>query len=301
MLFVTGATGYLGASLVALLVRQGWPVRAAVRDPARADVLPDEVERVGADLADEGSLRRAMQGCDGVFHVAASLGATPADTRSVNVDGTARVLTAARDAGVRRVVHTSSSAAILDASGLVSESAPGGTALTDPYSTTKSEAEAVALAAEGVEVVVTNPVSVYGPSPRGPHSYNALLVAAARGEVPEIVDAPVGWTLAEDVAIGHLLAFERGEPGRRYVLCGEVAPFSRMLNGYADLVGSPHRVRVLPPGATLGPDASLFARRSEVYGQLGTVHVDDAGARALGFAPRGVDEGLRHTAAWLAA
>lgn len=96
--------------------------------------------------------------------------------------------------------------------------------------------------------------------------------------------------LAEHAAAGHLLALERGEPSRRYVLCGEVTPFGRVLHTFAGLVGGT-RVRALPPGSTLGPDVGSFARRSEVYGKFPPVHVDDRGARGLGFAPRGVDEG----------
>lgn len=302
MLLVTGATGYLGAALVAHLTGAGLPVRAAIRSAARASVLPEEVERVYADLHDEESLVEAMRGCDGVFHLAASLGPLPEDTRRANVDGTARVLSAAVRAGVRRLVYTSSSAAIVTASGLVSEQAPNRTALSDPYSTTKAEAEGLVFAAvaQGLDACMVNAVNIYGPSPYGPSSYNSLFLAAARGEVREVVDAPVGWVLAEDVARGHLLAFEKGEAGRRYVLCGEVAGFGAVLHRFAELMGSPHRVTALPPGTTLPDDAPLFARRSEVYGKLGAVHVDDAQARALGFAPRAVEEGLSLTAAWLA-
>lgn len=302
MLLVTGGTGYLGSALVALLVDRGYRVRATVRDLARAVVLPPEVERIPADLDDEASLERAMQGCDGLFHLAASVSHSGSATRRANVEGTDRVLRAARRVGVRRVVYTSSSAAIVDASGLVSEDAPNRTALIDPYSTTKAEAEGLMLqaAASGAEAVIVNVVNAYGPSPRGALSYNALLLAAARGEVSEIVDAPVGWVLAEDVAIGHLLAFEGGLSGRRYVLCGEVASFSRVLATYLRLAGSAHQVRSLPPGSILAEGAPLYARRSEVYGKLGPVRIEDSGARALGFRPRGLDEGLRRTAEWLA-
>jgi len=301
MLLVTGGTGFLGSALVKVLVEDGLPVRATIRSEARAAVLPDPVERVFADLADEDSLVEAMRGCEGVFHLAASLGPEPEDTRRSNVDGTASVLAAARRAGVRRVVFTSSSAAIIDASGLVSEQAANRTALIDPYSTSKAEAEGLIFAAvaDGLDVCIVNPVNIYGPSPLGPGSYNSLFVAAARGEVTEVVDAPVGWVLADDVARAHLLAFDKGEAGRRYVACGEVAPFGKVLHRFAELMGSPHRVATHPPGTTLPDDATLFARRSEVYGKLGAVHVEDAGARALGFAPRGIEEGLSLTAAWL--
>ena len=302
MLLVTGATGYLGSALVKFLSEEGRPVRALVRSEERARVLPAGVDLVFGDLADAGSLERAMQGCEGVFHLAASLGPLPEDTRRANVDGTARVLAAAIRAGVRRLVHTSSSAAIVDASGLVSEQAPNRTALTDVYSTTKAEAEGLvfAAAAQGFDALMVNVVGAYGPSPAGPSSYNSLFLAAARGEIDEVVDSQVGWVLAEDVARGQLLAFDKGEAARRYVLSGEVAGFGSVLNRFAELVGSPHRPKVRPPGTTLPADANLFAKRSEVYGKLGAVHIDDTHARALGFTAAGLDEGLPLTAHWLA-
>jgi dihydroflavonol-4-reductase len=313
MLLVTGATGYVGAALVALLRERGLAVRAAVRTPERARLLPPGVPWAVAELTDPAAMRRAAEGCEGVFHLAASVGRSAEETRRLNVVGTATVLAAARAAGVRRFVHTSSGAAIVDSTGLVSEHATGSTALVDPYSTSKAEAERLVLAANGIsagngagngagdalETVVLNPASIYGPSPAGPSSYNALFAAAARGEVAEVVDATVGWVLAEDVALGHLLAYRHGRGGQRYVLCGEIAGFGAVLHRYAELVGSPHRVRALPPGSSLGPDASTFASRSEVYGKLGPVRVDDTGARALGFEPTGLADGLARTAAWM--
>lgn len=307
MLLVTGGTGYVGAAVVAHLHANGHRVRAVVRDPSRADVLPAAVERVPADLADTDSLARAMDGCAGVFHLAAAVGAPGAEARELNVGGTARVVDAARRAGVGRLVHTSTSAAICTVPdtgppAVIDERSPGGTTLTDTYSTTKAEAEAVvldAVAGGTLDAVVATVVNVYGPSPRGARSYNLLLAAAARGEVGDIVDTTVGWVLAEDVAAGQLAAFERGEAGRRYVLCGETAAFPRVLDTYCELVGSPHRVRALPPGSELGPDAPPFADRSVVYGRIGGYRVLDDGARALGIAARGVDEGLARTAQWL--
>ncbi len=290
---VTGATGFLGSALVELAVRQGRDVRVAVRDAARARaLLPAGVDVVVADLGDVAALTAAARGCTGLLHLAGSVGHSPEETRRVNVEGTAHALAAAAAGGVDRFVCTSSSAAIMDAGGLVAEDPTGPPALTDPYSTSKAEAERLVLAAGGT---VVNPVNVYGPSPLGPSSYNGLFLAAARGEVGTVVDATVGWVLAEDAAAGHLLALDAGEPGRRYVLCGETATFGRVLHGFADLVGGA-RVGLLPPGSSLGEGAGTFARRSEVYGRFPPVHVDDRGARALGFAPRGVAEGLRLTA-----
>jgi dihydroflavonol-4-reductase len=302
MLMVTGAGGYLGSALVELAVRQGRDVRAVVRDRERASaVLPPGVDVAVADLADADALGAAARGCTAVLHVAGALGGTPEQMREVNVEGTRRVLDAAVAAGVPRFVLTSSSAAIIDADGLVAEDPARPPAMSDPYSVTKAAAEALVLAAAAdgrIAGMVTNPTGIYGPSPLGPQSYTALLLAAARGEEPLVVDSAVGWVLAEDTAAGHLLALDRGEPGHRYALCAEVATFGRMLHAFADLVGG-RRVPLAAPGTTLPDGASGFARRSEVYGKLPATRVDDAGARALGFAPRGIEEGLGLTVEWL--
>ena len=301
MLLITGATGFLGSAVVEVAVRDGRDVRALVRDPHKAEgLLPAGVEVVVGDLGDPESLERAARGCSGVLHVAGSVGSSPEATRRANTVGTAAVLAAATAAGVSRFVLTSSSAAVMDADGLVAEQPGGPPALTDAYSLSKAAAEELVLAAaaDGMGAVIVNPVSIYGPSPCGPLSYNSLILAAAGGRIDAVVDASVGWVLAEDAAVGHLLALDHGEPGRRYVLCGEVASFGRMLHTFAERLGG-RRVRVLPPGSSLGPDADTYARRSEVYGRFPPVRVDDAGARAMGFAPSGVDEGLARTAAWI--
>lgn len=300
MLVVTGGTGYLGSALVELAVRRGHDVRVTVRDEGRARaLLPLAVDVVVADLHDVEAMTAACRGASGVLHVAGSVGHTAEATRRVNVDGTRDVLAAATAAGAARFVYTSSSAAVMDTDGLVAEEPTGPPALTDPYSASKAEAERLVLAADGIEALVVNPPSIYGPSPRGPQSYNGLFLAAARGEVPAVVDAEIGWVLAEDAALGHLLACERGVPGRRYVLCGGTATFGHVLHTFADLTGG-RRVAVLPPGASLGEDAGTFARRSAIYGNFPPVRIDDRGARGLGFAPRGIEEGLELTADWVA-
>jgi dihydroflavonol-4-reductase len=256
MLFVTGATGYLGSALVDLLEKEGHAVRAMVRTPAKAAVLPAGVEQFAGDISDEDRLAEGMKGCDGVFHFAAAMGASWEESREGNPGGTGRILRAARRAGVKRVVYTSSSAAIIRSDGLVSEKSPNETGLVDQYSVTKKEAEAVVFDAvrEGQDANVVNVVNAYGPSPAGPQSYNRLFLAAAAGQVPVVVDAQVAWVLAEDVARAHLLAYEKGEPGKRYIACGEVATFPRVLDTFNALWGASPDIEVLPPGSDIPRD-----------------------------------------------
>jgi dihydroflavonol-4-reductase len=283
-------------------VQQGHAVRALVRTPAKADVLPEGVERFAGDLSDEDLLAEGMAGCDGVFHFAAAMGASLEKSREGNAAGTARVLRAAKRAGVRRVVHTSSSAAIIQDDGLVAETADNATSLVDPYSVTKMEAETVVFDAvrDGQDANIVNVVNAYGPSPAGPLSYNLLLLAAAAGKVPVVVDAQVAWVLAADVARAHLLAYERGEPGKRYIACGEVATFPRVLNTFNGLWGTSPKIDVLPAGSDIPRDRLWgHAIRSEAYGKLGPMRIDDAQARSLGFEATNLEEGLRLTADWL--
>lgn len=299
MILITGATGYLGSVVVHRAVAAGYAVRALVRDPHRAaTLLPAGVEVAVADLLDGDALRAAADGCAAVLHLGGTVGGDPDLLRRTNVEGTRAVLAAARAAGVGRFVHTSTGAAVLDADGLMADEPVGPPALTDPYSASKTAAEELVRSATGMETVIVRPGAIYGPSPRGPESYNALFLAAVRGEVPAVVDSAVGWILAEDAAEGHLLALTRGVPGRAYVLCGEVATFGRVLRLVTDGLGAPP-VHVAPRGTDLGPDAGTFALRSQVYGMRPPVRVDDRGARAWGFRPRGVDEGVALTVEWL--
>jgi dihydroflavonol-4-reductase len=302
MLFVTGATGYLGSALVELLVDEGHQVRAMVRTPAKASVLPTGVEQAAGDISDEDALARMMEGCEGVFHFAAAMGASWEESRDGNPGGTGRVLRAAKRAGVRRVVYTSSSAAIIRKDGLVSERAENATALIDQYSVTKAEAEGVVFEAVrgGQDANIVNVVNAYGRSPAGPQSYNRLFLAAAAGKVPVVVDAQVGWILAEDVARAHYLAYTKGEPGKRYVACGAVATFPVVLDTFNRIWGASPSIDVLSPGSDIPRDKLWgHAIRSEAYGKLGPMSIDDANLRALGFAPAGLEDGLRTAAAWL--
>jgi dihydroflavonol-4-reductase len=224
---VTGGTGFIGSHVVRALIDAGWAVRCLVRDTSpRQQLAGLDVTFVSGDLSDEATLREAARGCDGVFHTAALYAlwsANPAEFRETNVEGTRRVLAAAHAEGVRRVVFTSSVACI-------GQAPPGGLANEDTvcaardlcgeYEKTKKEAEDLALQAarDGQDVVVVNPATAIGPGDVRPTPTGKIIVDFLEGRMPFTLDTGLSFVDVRDVAQGHLLAFEKGQAGRRYIL-----------------------------------------------------------------------------------
>jgi dihydroflavonol-4-reductase len=276
---VTGATGFVGAAVAKALVGAGWQVRVLVRPGSdRANLQRLTVQVVDGDLADASSLERALEGCDGLFHVAADyrLGARdPRPLYRTNVDGTRNILGAARTVGVPRIVYTSSVATV----GIPAGGAPGDerTPVTlgnmiGHYKRSKYLAEEVAreAAGAGLSVVIVNPSTPVGPGDIKPTPTGQLVLDAACGRMPAYVDTGLNIVHVDDVAAGHLLAFERGRAGERYILGGEDMSLRTILAEIAGLTGrKPPRIR-LPYGAVL-PMAYLaegFARLSGRSGRL---------------------------------
>ena len=221
---VTGASGFVGANLVRALLGRGWQVRALVRGTARSlDGL--SVEYVRGDVFFDG-LADAMHGCDAVFHLAATYSLWRRDRDElfrVNVDGTRAVLAAARRAGVPRVVHTSSVAAI----GARSDGVPATESyqsapqeLIGAYKRSKFYAEAAARRAvdEGQDVVIVNPSTPVGPWDAKPTPTGEIILRFLSGRMPAYVDTGLNLIDVRDVAEGHILAYERGRRGERYIL-----------------------------------------------------------------------------------
>src|SRR5919201_2354607 len=257
---VTGATGLVGSHVTRLLLERGDRVRALVRPGARVDDL-EGVELAPGDVLDRASVRRAMRGVQRVFHVAGltSLRASADTLFAVNVEGTQIVLEEALRAGVARVVHTSSVAAV--------GPAPRGSTADErqvfcaarhglPYVNAKHEAEAVALrlATQGLPVVIVNPAHVFG---AGDHhrSSTELVRRFLRGQIPAYVDGALNVVDADDVARGHLLADERGKPGERYILGNRNFTMDRLFADLARLSG------VDPPAVKLPLSAALALAR----------------------------------------
>lgn len=263
---VTGATGLVGSHVTRLLVARGDAVRVLVRERSPLDELAAlDVELVHGDVLDRRSVRRAMGGVQRVFHIAGvtSLRASADRVFAVNVGGTRIVLEEALRAGVARVVHTSSVAA-------VGPAPRGSTADEDqlfragryglPYVNAKHEAEleAMRLAAHGLPVVVVNPAHVFGAGDC--HGSSTELVRRfLRGQIPAYVDGALNVVDAEDVARGHLLADERGAVGERYILGNRNFTLDRLFADLARLSG------VAPPALKLPlPAALALARAAEL-------------------------------------
>ena len=279
---VTGATGFVGAAVARALLAQGWAVRALARKGSdRRNLQRLAVEVVEGDLNDPGSLAPALQGCEALFHVAADyrLGAfDPRELYRTNVDGTRNILSAARAAGVRRVVYTSSVATI----GIPKDGTPGSedtpSTLSDMighYKRSKFLAEEAAREAvrAGSEVVIVNPSTPIGPGDVKPTPTGQLVFDAAAGRMPAYVDTGLNIVHVDDVAAGHLLAFHRGRPGERYILGGQDMTLREILVEIARLVGrKPPRVR-LPSGVVM-PIAYIAEGVARVTGRSTRITVE---------------------------
>jgi dihydroflavonol-4-reductase len=224
---VTGAAGFIGSHVATALANAGAEVRAFDRRPP-AQPAPG-VEPVIGDLLDADAVRRAADGCDAIFHLAALYSYARADApamQAVNVQGTRVVLDVAARNGRRRVVHTSSCATCGPTRGrpATEADAPPAWELDVPYKRTKLEGERLALTAarEGLDVVVVNPTTPVGPGDLRPTPTGQMVADVARGRSRAyLAGSALNVVAVEDVAAGHLLAHERGRAGERYLLGGE--------------------------------------------------------------------------------
>jgi dihydroflavonol-4-reductase len=279
---VTGATGFVGAAVARALLREGWEVRALARKGSdRRNVQPLALEVFEGDLADTDSLRSAVAGCEALFHVAADyrLGAfDPRELYKTNVEGTRHILNAAREAGLRRIVYTSSVATI----GIPADGTPGSedtpATLADMighYKRSKYLAEEVAreAARSGTPVVIVNPSTPVGPGDVKPTPTGQMVLDAAAGRMPAYVDTGLNIVHVDDVAAGHLLALHRGRVGERYILGGQDMTLREILVEIAQLVGrKPPKVRL--PGAVVMPIAYVAEAVARVTGRSTRITVE---------------------------
>ncbi len=261
---VTGATGFIGSHLARVLVERGDDVRVTVRPTSRLDALEGlDVQRVTADVLDARAVAAAVRGVDRVFHVAGSTHIRDDEERlhRTNATGTRVVLEACLRAGVGRVVHTSSVAALGPAprgSTADETQVPRARDLAQvPYAAAKhaAEQEALRAAARGLPVVIASPSHVFGP---GDHlrSSTDLVRRFLLRRIPAYVDGAINVVDVRDVAQGLVLVAERGEPGERYVLGDRNYTWERLFADLGRLSGvEPPALRLPVPAALALADA----------------------------------------------
>jgi dihydroflavonol-4-reductase len=317
---VTGASGFVGSAVVRQLIARDWRVRVLLRptsDRRNVDDLP--VEIVEGALEDEASLRAALAGCSHLFHVAAEYRLwvrDPAAMFRANVDGTQLLMESALAAGLQRIVYTSSVATLsTDGSGgAADETVPSFFAdMVGPYKQSKFRAEEAVrrlVAERGLPAVIVNPSTPVGPRDIKPTPTGRIIVEAASGRMPAFVDTGLNLVHVEDVALGHVLAAERGRIGERYILGGENLSLAEILAAVADLAGRP-KPRLRLPLAPLMPIAWLSEGLAGITGKEPFVTLDGLrmarkkmyfssakAAAEFGYAPRPVRQGLAEAIAW---
>ena len=320
---VTGGTGFVGAAVIRELLAHGHRIRALVRPGSdRRNLAGLAVETAEGRLEDPASLARATAGADALFHVAADYrlwAPDPAPMMAANVAGTVALMTAALDAGIPRIVHTSSVAAL----GHHADGSPADEAtpveladMIGPYKRSKFLSERAVLGLvrdRGLPAVVVNPAAPVGPRDIKPTPTGRMVLDAARGRLPAFVRSGLNIVHVADVATGHRLAYERGAVGERYVLGAENRSLGDVIATAARLAGRrPPAIRL--PIAPLWPVAVVAEGAGRLFGFAPPIsrdllcmarrpmHFSHARAiRELGYRPRPADEGLADAIAWFRA
>ncbi|HEY1949784.1 MAG TPA: hopanoid-associated sugar epimerase [Bryobacteraceae bacterium] len=315
---VTGASGFLGWHIARLLAERGHRVRALCRPSSQLREL--DVERVTGDLRDPASLASAVQGCELVFHVAADYrlwSKNPQDLYDSNVEGTRHLLDAAGRAGVERIVYTSTVGCIgLPEGRSGDEQTPVSIAdMAGHYKRSKWLAEQVALekARAGLPVVIVNPTAPVGDHDWKPTPTGKIVVDFLCGKLPAFVDTGLNLVDARDVAIGHVLAAERGRIGERYILGCENLTLEQILGRLAKLSGKTAPKIKIPYALALAAGMMTTAMANltgkEPLAPLEAVKMarkkmfasHAKASRELGFAPGPVDSALERAIAWFRA
>jgi dihydroflavonol-4-reductase len=315
---LTGGSGFVGGAILERLVAAGREVRALARAKDAMDAVAAKgAEPVRGDVLDLTSLVEAMRGCEVVYHAAGVNAMCPRDPRPmyrVNVEGSGNVVRAAVATGVRRLVYTSSAAAIGEAPGTIGrEDSPHRGSYLSHYERSKHLAERRVLAwAEtlGLDVVCVNPSSVQGPGRMGGSA--RLLLDLVGGRLPVIVDTHVSIVDVADCAEGHVLAEAHGRRGERYLLNGFTVTLREAVELLRRLTGEPRRVRFAPRWvARAAGEAAELARaltrrelpicRESVRTLLHGHRYDGSRAeRELGLRYTSMEETVRRTLAWYA-
>ncbi len=321
---VTGASGFIGSAVTRNLVDREQEVVAFVEpgaDTVNLEGLP--VKQVVGDVRSAESVQKAVSGCRAVFHVAALYrfwARDPGDFYAVNVEGTKNVIGAAAEAGVERLVYTSTVGTLgleqVRGSMVADErSFPDVRHLYGSYKRSKyvAEHEVLRAAAEGLPASLVLPTFPLGPGDRAPTPTGKLVLDFLNGRMPGYVDTVLNVAHVDDVAAGHVLALEQGRTGRSYILGGENLTLQQLLGELASLTGLPEprlkvprAVSLLVAGVSETVEGRLLRRHPSVpleAARMSTSRMafDDSRARReLGYSPRPAGDALEDSARWFA-
>lgn len=321
-LFLTGATGFVGAHVAAAAAASGADLRVLVRPASNKSYLPSGAEQVLGDLRDPAGFASALQGCDALIHLAADYRLwvpDPAEMYLANVEGTRALLRLAGEAGVQRVVYTSSVATMgfrTDGT-VVDEETPVSEAdMIGHYKRSKWMAEQVAIEAAraGQHVVLLNPTTPIGAMDTKPTPTGRIVVDFLNRNFPAYVETGLNLVDVREIARMHLRALEVGTPGQRYILGGENLTLKQILDRLAAITGLPSPKTKVPHAVAMAfaffdetvtgklrgkePRATVEAVR------MGRKMMFASSARAereLGFRLLPVEDALREACRWFVA
>lgn len=321
-IFLTGATGFIGSRLAETLAEQGEQVHALVRNPQKAKRLEEKGVRLFVgDLEDTDQMARAMEGCNRAYHLAAFAQAWAPDMQKfdrINYEGGLRIMEKALQAGIEKLVLTSTGGVIGASRGApVDESQSGHHRHMTAYERSKARLEEAVpgFLERGLPVVIVNPARVFGPGALGDSNGEVKVMQAyLKGRfrfLPGDGRSKASYCFVEDVVQGHIGAMQHGRPGERYILGGENASYREFFDTIGKLAGKKRRMYSMPI-----PLIMLFARlqvwMAHNFGRYPLITPElvrkyaqdwsfssEKARQELGYEPRSLEESIRLTLEWL--
>lgn len=317
---VTGATGFLGSAVMRCLLKAGHEVRVLVRpDSNRKNLENFPVEISEGDLRDHESLKRAVIGCDSLFHVAADYRLwvpDPGTMHEINVNGTRALIMAAHQAGLKRIVYTSSVATLglnPDGSSANEDTPSNPEAINGHYKHSKYQAEQMVkqlTADHHLPLVIVNPSTPIGPGDIRPTPTGRIVLDTLTGRMPAYVNTGLNIAHVDDIAHGHLLAYAHGKPGQRYILGGNNMTLLKILQTIDEINGLRKNrinipISIMLPVAWLMEKIALFTQ-TEPRATLDSLRMarklmyfsSAKAERELGYQHRPAIEALRDAINW---
>lgn len=317
---VTGATGFLGSAVMRCLLTANHEVRVLVRpDSDRKNLENFSVEITEGDLRDHQSLRRAIKGCDNLFHVAADYRLwvpDPETMHEINVNGTRALIMAATEEGIKRIVYTSSVATLglkQDGSSANEDTPSNFTAIAGYYKRSKYLAEQMVKQLTDdhrLPLIIVNPSTPIGPGDIRPTPTGRIVLDTLMGRMPAYVNTGLNIAHVDDIAYGHLLAYQHGKPGERYILGGDNMSLLQILQTIDEINGTQQNRINIPIGLML-PMAWLMEKiasftHTEPRATLDSIHMakklmffsSEKAHRELGYQYRPSIEALKDAVKW---